>query len=147
MTTLESSRDRFILVSEQLKHLLRLDASDAPRSYGDLVTLSVCVDDLWFDLAHDDTDGPQRSLLNIVAVIGTLPETGASEVVEEALHLNLTFIRQLSGGFELDPDRQELKYVVNENLDSISADELHAMLTEMSRLLREWRARFPQITY
>lgn len=143
-----SSRENFTAISQELNRRFGLPAlPDLPPSESGLGSLSISfqVGEIWFDLLHDTEGGDSDDLMDIRAVIGAVPESGADEVLAQLMRWNLEIVRNHAGTLALDPERNELVYATVGDLKHADADEIAGVMEQCAGFVQACHARFPAL--
>lgn len=113
------------------------------------MSLQLCVDDVWFDVVHDDSPGSLSSEgVSIRAVICVLPSADQSEeLCVNALHSNQHFARAAAGCLAVDLESSELIYMLGQSLTVVENWDFLKALGEVAGAVRQWRDQFVRLAH
>jgi hypothetical protein len=145
----DRSRSRFIQFATRVRHDKGLEAMELPAEGGDEMSLQLCVDDVWFDIVHDDSPGSLSSEgIFIRAVVCVLPSTEeGEELCASALRSNQHFARAAAGCLAVDLESAELIYMVVQSLAAVENSDFLNALSEVAGAVRQWRDQFVHLAH
>ena len=140
----DRSRARFIQFATRVRHDKGLEAIEFPAAGGGEMSLQLCVDEVWFDIVHDDSPGSLSSEgVFVRAVICVLPATEESEeLCASALRSSQHFARAAAGCLAVDLESAELIYMFGQSLAVVENWDFLKALSEVAGAVHQWRDQF-----
>jgi hypothetical protein len=144
MLDTDHPRSRFIRLVTRIRYEKGLPAIDLPPESGDEMSFQLCVDDVWFDIVHDDAPGSLTpDGVSVRAVVCALPSEGHGErLCVQALRSNRYLARAAAGCLAVDPESAELVYVFRQSLAAVEGWSFLEALAQVAVAVREWRDLF-----
>ena len=142
-------RSKFIHIVTQIRREKGLEAIELRTDGGEQTSFHLCVDDTWFDIVHDDSEGSLTSdAVSIRAVICELPSTEeAEELFVDALRSNQHFARAAAGCLAVDPESEELIYMFGQSLTTVESCDFLRNLSEVASAVSQWRDQFVRLPH
>jgi hypothetical protein len=145
----DPSRSRFIQLATRARRDKGFEAIEFPAAGGDQMSLQLCVDDVWFDIVHDDTPGSLSSegvfIRAVVCVLPSMEE--CEELCANALRSNQHFALAAAGCLAVDFESAELIYMFWQALAVVESWDFLNALSDVAKAVHLWRDQFVHPTH